>query len=90
MILNIEYSNNFKKDYDKIKKQGKNLANFSKILKILSNNEPIPTKYKDHPLKGELKDYRELHIQPDWLLIYQISGDTLSLIGTGSHSYLFG
>ena len=30
----------------------------------------LEPKYKDHQLKGELKEYRECHIEPDWLLVY--------------------
>lgn len=34
--------------------------------------------------------HRECHIAPDWLLIYRIEGDDLTLERTGSHSELFG
>ena len=33
-----------------------------------------PTRYKDHPLKGDPNGNREAHIEPDWLLIYRIEG----------------
>lgn len=40
---------------------------------------------------GQYKGYRECHIQPDWLLIYLIEDDilTLTLVDTGTHSDLF-
>lgn len=88
-MLDIVPSNIFKKDLEKVKKQNKDLNKLFDLLKILSKEEKIPDKNKDHKLKGNLKDYRELHIEPDWLLIYQIEGNMLRLIGTGSHSYLF-
>jgi mRNA interferase YafQ len=59
------------------------------LVDKLANGEKIPAKHKDHQLKGKLKDFRDLHIEPDWILIYQIEGDKLRLIGTGSHAYLF-
>ena len=48
-------------------------------------------KNKDHALLGKYKGYRECHIQPDWLLIYLIEDDilTLTLIDTGTHADLF-
>ncbi|WP_278515161.1 type II toxin-antitoxin system YafQ family toxin [Succinivibrio dextrinosolvens] len=52
---------------------------------------PLPQSNKDHALNGNWKGFRECHIQPDWLLIYQISDDllVLSLTRTGTHSDLF-
>jgi len=48
-------------------------------------------RYKDHQLTGNLKDFKECYIEPDWLLIYQIFDDKLilSASGTGTHSDLF-
>ena len=89
MTLKIEFSNSFKKDYVKVQKQGKNIVKLDDLIIKLSKSESIPAKNKDHQLKGDLKDYRELHIEPDWLLIYQVDENILRLIGTGSHSYLF-
>ena len=43
----------------------------------------------DHPLSGEWNEYRDLHIEPDWLLIYRIDGDTLKLARTGTHDDIF-
>ena len=33
---------------------------------------------------------KECHILPDWLLIYQINGNELYLVRTGTHADLFG
>jgi mRNA interferase YafQ len=49
----------------------------------------LPEWYKDHPLKGNWKGYRDAHIEPDWLLIYRVAGDELHLVRTGSHADLF-
>lgn len=40
-------------------------------------------------LKGDWKGWRDLHIEPDWLLLYRIDGDTLELVRTGTHADLF-
>jgi mRNA interferase YafQ len=51
----------------------------------------MPERYNDHKLAGSLKDFRECHIEPDWLLVYQISKNKLILTasGTGTHSDLY-
>lgn len=79
----------FKRDVKRMKKRGKDMDKFKTIIHMLINTEKLPIKNKDHQLKGTLKDCRECHIEPDWLLIYRIEGSVLCLIRTGSHSDLF-
>ncbi len=38
---------------------------------------------------GLWKGHREMHIEPDWLLIYRVKGTDLHLVRTGTHSDLF-
>ena len=44
-----------------------------------------------HALTGNFEGFRECHIKPDWLLVYLIENDilTLTLVDTGSHSDIF-
>ena len=51
----------------------------------------LSEKYRDHELSGNYSGCRECHIEPDWLLIYEIHNDKLILIltRTGTHSDLF-
>lgn len=79
----------FKKEFKTCLKRGKNEEKFTRILEILLFEKPIPLKYKDHKLIGEFLGSRELHIEPDWLLIYKITKTTLTLERIGSHSDLF-
>ena len=60
-----------------------------KIMNKLQKEEPLEPKHDDHPLSGEFKDSRDCHIEPDWILIYRIEGDTICFERTGSHSDLF-
>ena len=46
-------------------------------------------KYRDHVLVGQYKGTRECHIEPDWLVIYELAETEIVLIRTGSHSDLF-
>lgn len=65
------------------------MEKLKKIIRMLSSSEILPPKYKDHWLKGTLKDCRECHIAPDWLLIYRMEGNELCLVRTGTHTDLF-
>lgn len=90
-MLKIFYSSRFKKDYKQMIKRGCKAEDFKKVIEILVKNEPLPDKYRDHNLSGNYQGFRECHINPDWLLIYQIDNDilTLTLTRTGTHSDLF-
>ena len=89
----VDYTNNFKKGYKKIKKQGKNVDKLLDIVDKLANDEELEIKYKDHQLSDSKKyiNCRECHIEPDWLLVYRKNENklTLLLVETGSHSELF-
>lgn len=91
-MLKLAYSNKFKKDYNKVKR---NLAFedmsllFEVILK-LRNKEKLEEKFVDHKL-NDSKDYKECrdcHIKPDLVLIYRISEETLQLVRLNTHSEL--
>lgn len=90
-MLEVKFTSKFKKDYKLIKKRGMNINLLKEIVDKLANNIPLEEKYKDHELTGNYKGFRECHIQPDWLLIYLIEDDklTLTLTRTGTHSDLF-
>lgn len=90
-MLKIRYSNRFKKDFKTIKKRGYNIKLLEEVLNFLVNEEELPEKYRDYQLIGNYKGYRECHITPDWLLIYKVEEDilTLTLTRTGTHSDLF-
>lgn len=73
-MLNLQYTNQFKKDFKLAKKRGCNISEFETVLRLLQNQQPLPEKYKDHQLIRNWKSHRELHITPDWLLIYRMIG----------------
>ena len=90
-MLKVRYSAKFKKDFKLIQKRENDLKLFQEAIALLCDEQPLPLKNKDHALSGAYAGYRECHIAPDWLLIYKIEKEilTLSLIRTGSHSDLF-
>ena len=89
-MRSIRRDTQFKRDVKRITKRGKDTNKLKKIIRFLVKAEKLPLENKDHQLKGTLKDCRECHIEPDWLLIYRIEGSELCLVRTGSHSDLFG
>ncbi len=90
-MLKIKYHSKFKKDIKTIKKRNYDLSKLQKVIEILAEEKTLPAKYKDHSLTGIFQDFRECHILPDWLLIYRIDKDILTLVlsRTGTHSDLF-
>ena len=91
-MYKIQYTSRMKRDAKRMKRQGKDISKLTLVLSLLSSGKPLPQNYRDHPLNGNLSDFRECHIEPDWLLMYQIYEDTLilSATATGSHADLFG
>ena len=79
-----------KKTRSLAKKRGLDLSLLYEPITLLAKGETLPTKYRDHRLKGRLSAFRECHIKGDWLLIYRIIEDKLilSLHSTGTHSDL--
>ncbi len=88
-MLPVRPTSKFKKDLKKAAKQNRDLKKLRQILEQLSIPEPLPSKFKDHKLKGEWIDFRECHIESDWLLIYTISDFELRPARLGTHSELF-
>ena len=90
MDLKIKYSSRFKKGLRLAVKRGLDISLLEEVVEKLKTRIPLDVKYKDHPLSGNYKGYRECHIQPDWLLIYLVKNDilTLTLVDTGTHSDL--
>lgn len=91
MKYDIVITNSCKKDIKKANKQGKNINLLFEIVDQLSDGKTLPPKYNDHKLSGQYEGKRECHIEPDFLLIYQIVEKeiVLYLVRVGSHSELF-
>lgn len=91
-MLNLRYGRRFKKEFLKaLKRPGNTVERFRSALEYLVNEKPLPPEYCDHKLGGEFIGYRECHLAPDWLLIYRVEREVLTLVlsRTGSHSDIF-
>ncbi len=89
-MLSLNASAAYKKDLKLCKKRGYNLALLNAVVNTLLIPASLPLKNKDHFLSGNLAGKKECHILSDWLLIYQINGNELYLVRTGTHADLFG
>jgi len=72
-----------------MKRRGKQLERLREVVRLLAAGLPLEERYHDHPLLGGYRGARECHIEPDWLLIYELTEEELILIRTGSHADLF-
>jgi mRNA interferase YafQ len=80
----VSYTNQFKKDVKLASKRGYNMTNLYTVMKALENEEILAPKYKEHQLLGNYNGFLECHIEPDWLLIYKIDGQSLYFARTFS------
>lgn len=61
------------------------------MLLLIAGDAPLPAEYRDHKLSGKMNKYRECHIGGDFLLMYELLGNTdIIFVRAGSHADLFG
>lgn len=91
MKYKLIYTTKFKKDYKLSIRRGMPIELLKDTITLLQNGQPLPSKMHDHALVGDFIGFRECHILPDWLLLYFVEEDTitLTLSRTGSHSDIF-
>ena len=91
MKYEIKFTSQFKTDLKLAKKQNRDLNKLFEVVNILADGGTLDAKYRDHDLSGNYKGTRECHIEPDWLLVYEIIDDVLVLMlyRLGTHSGLF-
>jgi mRNA interferase YafQ len=88
-MLPIRPTNQFRKDLKRAKRQGRDLDKIRLVLEKLAIPERLPPEFRDNTLKGAWRDFRECHLERDWLLIYTITDFELRPTRLGSHTELF-
>jgi mRNA interferase YafQ len=91
-MYDIRRTKKFDKDLKRISHERKLIEEIKKVVDLLSaNDDPLSAKYNDHQLKGKYAAFRECHVRPDWLLVYQKNKDELILLltRTNTHSEIF-
>jgi mRNA interferase YafQ len=79
----------FKRDAKLAEKRGMNMRKLIDIMEQLIGEEVLDIKHRDHKLTGDYKLHRECHVEPDWLLIYRLTGEEIHFVRTGTHADLF-
>jgi mRNA interferase YafQ len=87
-MLNPVYTTRFEKDLKRMKKRGCDVSKIKAVISLI-DEKPLDARMKDHLLRGNFKDRRECHLEPDWLLIYRLDGNRIVFERTGTHSDLF-
>ncbi len=89
-MRSVEYSSTFRRDYKRMMKRGASVEKLNAVLALLVHDAPLPARTRPHGLSGEWKGFLECHIEPDWLLIYDLNEEgVLALHRTGTHVDLF-
>ena len=88
-MRNAVYYTQFKRDMKRLHLRGYDMEKLKEAMQLLIVEEPLPERYKDHALRGEWRLFRDLHVEPDWLLIYKIDGADCIFARTGTHADLF-
>ena len=88
-MLTPVQSTKFRKDVKRMQKRGKDMGKLKNLLSLLIDEQPLPSHYQAHPLKGNWLPFWDAHIEPDWLLIYMEKDGELHLARTGSHTDIF-
>jgi len=64
---------------------------------LVSDEEQLSRRYKDHVLVGSWLGYRAVHVdsapnpaKDQWVLMYKLSGNELVLVRTGAHEEVYG
>jgi len=88
--MKIDYHKNFIKQFEKLKRKEQ-----ERVLNtlILFENEPFAEQLKNHPLKGNLSQFRSISTGGDLRLHYyekEPNHIVVVFVAIGSHSQLYG
>ena len=85
----LRISAQFKRDLKLAEKQGRRTGSLFDLIELLRCGSPVPDLCRDHALTGNWNGCRELHIAPDWLLIYSVADDAVRLARAGTHAEIY-
>jgi len=88
-MLEVKTTDKFEADFKRMLRAGNDPDLFWAVVELLASEDDVPSEFRDHELQGEWAGVRDIHIEPDWLLLYQRSATELILVSTGRHLDLF-
>ena len=81
-MRNVFYTGEFRRDFKLAIKRGLDMSQIQKVMKDIEEEIPLDPKYKEHSLSGNYYGNMECHIQPDWLLVYELSDERVIFVRT--------
>lgn len=73
-----------------MQKRGVQDSKFTEVVKLIAQDMDLPARCRPHKLSGQWTGYWECHIEPDWLLVYDLDDpEVVTLVATGTHADLF-
>ena len=88
-MRDVTETTRFRSDLKRQKKRGCDLNKIADVVELLATEGALPNSLKPHPLTGEWKGVWDCHIEPDWLLLYEVTETEVVLFRTGTHADLF-
>ena len=88
-MYTANFTNRFKKDYKLCQKRGYDMQAFEAVFDLLIETGKLPGKYKPHRLSGKWQGFIDVHIKPDWILIYTVNDNEINFVRMGTHTDLF-
>lgn len=90
-MLAVQTTHQFKRDFKLMQKRNKDIKKIKAVMSKLQRQERLAPYCNDHKLSGRYEGHRDCHIEPDWILIYLINREavTITFTRTGSHADLF-
>lgn len=90
MKYSLQQTKSFRKDLKKLRRREKDIGKLQSILRSLQQGVSLlPQQRKHELLMGKYKHALNVHIQGDWVLIYRLMDNCLTLLRTGTHADLF-
>ena len=87
----IRMSSQFKKDFKRYRNDIEKVKALYRIVGYLERGEQIPSQFKPHMLKGELKGVMECHVESNYLLMWiDETTNIVRLLRLGTHAELLG
>ena len=90
-MYELKITHQFKKSLRLCVRRGLDPEKMRVAINHLQATGTLPPEYQPHPLVGNRKLQMEAHIEPDWLIIWEVNNHQLILylVDTGTHSDLF-
>ncbi|MFC6181625.1 type II toxin-antitoxin system YafQ family toxin [Lactiplantibacillus daowaiensis] len=93
MINHIRTTKMFERHLKQLRRKHYDTSKLEAAIRVIAteDHDTLVRQYRWHILKGNKAGINEIHLEADWLLLYEITRNnemTLLLLDTGSHAIL--